>query len=935
MGTAPRTMAGVKHRTSPVLVFVVLAALFVGFVASQESASRPLSAEIVNLAGAHAVGAGLQIELDAPDGAAGLNTVSLAVEVDHPGADSVSISAIASGSVSVSSGDAAHFPTDGKRSLVLTHTTEYTTAAEGVGRIDFAVSLIDPAGRAIAAQSLTVTVEQRDDTVFAGTNGSAALALRIFDAVDAPGLTTSEAAAQRLEVGVSTSLPAVADSEPVTEVLPWQARRQNGEVAMTGDVGWFDRSGAQRRPFIGGTVRAVGPEGQVLDSTSTDLQGRYSLSVVPTDGVRIEAETTGPGQAVWIPTEAQVTPHRLVSLRFDVAAGDADPRISLTPASTSETNRAMATYQAMMFARPMADVPADLNLGQVTVLYPTAAKSRYVWQTREIRISEHDAYDWDVILHEFGHQVARTVGIDDGPGGNHTIGDNLAVELGSKDLGLRLAWSEGFATFFGTMVQNELQLASLNIENVGDTDYSDVEPGEAQSFTFGVESGNYGRKGAADEVAVARSLWDVYDDRDDEGDSVELGLGTVSHLIVSGATDFFDGWHAITSNMDPAATGEVGCIASVSGAAPSPSGPSFTEDEPPIFRWTRGGLGAELPTEMFRLQIFTDDFAQELLNVDVGNAVSYQPAPDEWLALSTEGSLRWMVTGTHDDEPASRPITGCGMRFTPEPPAASVTATITDDCLQDKGRIDVVVSNSSDVEVDVAVSLTGLSTRNRTVPPNGSVAVAFTGRTDGVYEARVQALGEVIESRTITIECIAASLPPDGLLEVVVKKSCLQNNGRIDVLLTNLEDRAEVYAVYIDQVPPKVRTIGGGETVRVTTTGRADGPRPLRVTRGGVEIHNSMVDIACDIDPDGREVVVVTTCLLDRGRFDIYLLNTTELDRTYGVRLSGLTERSVAVAAGDTARESITGREDGTYVVVVRVGNEQVYTSEHVIDCEN
>lgn len=949
MGKAPRTMAGTRRTVPPAPVLLVL--FLLAALLSPQPRSNPVAADVLAtgapsagqshtqadagpLLGAHAAGAGLTVEISAPDGAAPIGSVTATVTVDRADAATLVVDTTTEGDVTIVQGGAAEYPTVGGFADV-THTAEYVIAEDGLARINVGVTAVGNNGAPLGGQSTAVLLERRGSLVFASTEGAAALALEVFDAVVAPGLSPEQALIQRQDVGVSTTVttPAPPAGQPRQGVD--QIAQQPGEVLLTGDVGWFHRDGDQRRPFIGGTVRAVGLAGQVLDTTATDLLGRYTLSIPPTNGVRIEAETTGAGQAVWIPSEVGVTPHRLVSLRFDMGVGSADPRISLTPASTSETNRAMAVYQALTFARPLADVPADLGLGQIKILYPVGNKSRYVWVEKEIRISEHDAYDWDVILHEFGHQVGRTVGIDDGPGGNHTIGENLAEVLGTKELGMKLAWSEGFATFFGTAVQSELLLDQLGIEGVGDSDYTDIEPMAAFNVEFGVESGRYGIQGAADEVGVARALWDLYDSSDDQGDTVELGFDVMSNLSVSDATDIFDGWHAVVSSLEPALIGEIGCIASTIGLAPGASGPQLTDEEPPIFGWSRGGLGAQLPSDIFRLQIYNDDFSQELLNVNVGSASTYQPSVDEWTAIASSGPIKWMVTGIHSLEPASRPITGCVLRYVPEPigGVGALNATITDTCLQDRGRIDVEVANSGTVPIDVAVSLTGLSTRVRSVEAGGTVSVPFTGRADGMYLAEVTASGETVAEREIAIECMASSAPPGEAVEVVVKKGCLQNNGRIDVHLTNIGDRTEVYAVFIDQVPAKVRTIAESESMRVTTTGRPDGPRPLRVTRGGVEILSEMVDIACDIDPGGPEVVVVTSCLLERGRFDIYFTNPNETTRTYAVRLSGLTERTITVPGGETLRESITGRSDGTYMVVVRIGNQQIYSVDHEIAC--
>ena len=226
-----------------------------------------------------------------------------------------------------------------------------------------------------------------------------------------------------------------------------------------------------------------------------------------------------------------------------------------------------------------------------------------------------------------------------------------------------------------------------------------------------------------------------------------------------------------------------------------------------------------------------------------------------------------------------------------------------------------------------------LTPRERLVPPGGTETLTVTGRPDGPLSVSLLANGTEILSTTVVVDCDPS---PMDQPEVRVEKSCLAGNGRIDVYLTNPRiDVSATYAVFIDSIPPKVATLGPGESVRVSTTGRPDGYRPLRVTRNGVEIETAtqLVSIACDIDPQGRETVMLDSCLQGAGRFDIYLTNPADQRTVYTVAVTGLADRTVEVDQGDTVREAITGRPDGTYTIQVRRTGVLIATEQRTISC--
>ena len=68
---------------------------------------------------------------------------------------------------------------------------------------------------------------------------------------------------------------------------------------------------------------------------------------------------------------------------------------------------------------------------------------------------KEDVLDWDVIAHEVGHVVAYRGDIDSSPGGNHDVCDDAWTTTGSKPDGTYLAWSEGWASFWGQIALRE------------------------------------------------------------------------------------------------------------------------------------------------------------------------------------------------------------------------------------------------------------------------------------------------------------------------------------------------------------------------------------------------------------------------------------------------------------------------------------------------
>lgn len=136
---------------------------------------------------------------------------------------------------------------------------------------------------------------------------------------------------------------------------------------------------------------------------------------------------------------------------------------------------------------------------------------------------DHDEYDDDVILHEFGHFMAYSFSAEAEAGGAHYLNDN------TQDI--RLSWSEGWATFFSAAVRNSPVMVNTRGGDPGHPDrpfsyFFDIERPHSDLLSapsIGTPLEDHGVY-TTSEVAVASVLWDLFDSSNESGDSLALGF---------------------------------------------------------------------------------------------------------------------------------------------------------------------------------------------------------------------------------------------------------------------------------------------------------------------------------------------------------------------------------------------------------------------------
>ena len=190
------------------------------------------------------------------------------------------------------------------------------------------------------------------------------------------------------------------------------------------------------------------------------------------------------------------------------------------------------------------------QVGAALLPTPTDTTLRFVWPSPfgslafelDAYIGGDDGYDDAVILHEFGHVLQAQYSSVLSPGGNHFFGNS--------DEDPRLAYSEGYATFFAGCV-----LDSLGREGL----YVDCN-GSAQTGGFQVrlrlETANPFQGdafGAADEAAVACTLYDLIDD--EQTADATPGVDDdpfVTTTVVNGANPHAAWWQAFVGPIEAA-----------------------------------------------------------------------------------------------------------------------------------------------------------------------------------------------------------------------------------------------------------------------------------------------------------------------------------------------------------------------------------------------
>jgi len=230
-----------------------------------------------------------------------------------------------------------------------------------------------------------------------------------------------------------------------------------GAMAVAGIARYEDRA-----PQVSGALAAIAPlpirgavisvirdtDSVVLDTAIVADDGSYVLRYDATLGelVHVTASSSSPLAIRPIRVRRTMTStHGFGGASFAAATATNFDLLVTDSSGTSEAFNLLD--QAIIGMDTIRAVFDDAAPPQLTVRWARGSNDGTYYGGNQIHLlgqtSDDDGYDDTVMLHEFGHYVEDVEGRSDNPGGGHD---------GSPD-DPRLAWSEGFATYFAMMAR--------------------------------------------------------------------------------------------------------------------------------------------------------------------------------------------------------------------------------------------------------------------------------------------------------------------------------------------------------------------------------------------------------------------------------------------------------------------------------------------------
>lgn len=487
--------------------------------------------------------------------------------------------------------------------------------------------------------------------------------------------------------GVSSADPSMDNVRPVIDCV----------------VELFDRDGA------GGNI------GTLLGTVNTAVDGTYTINVPQkrADGVTNVVLAV----ILWSEnSEADVrsngTRHGVlidVGELTDTSAREASFAFTDSNATFRTANRAFSildclNYAATGYRAIVSATGAGLNPAQVDVTFPnpSGTGSFHPWNTNDLTVGATACYAWDTIMHEFGHYIDDLNGLTlKDYGGFHSISwANLtgqtqplnggASRIVSKELGLKLAYGESFATWLGTSIQQDFGLDGLGLLGVGDTRYSNgigfrAAGDRRETWGYDVENNaeaTFPSGGEDSEGAVQRLFWDFKDANMDGDDEVAFGTAETWRIFNSASIGdtrggrkpaTFGEFYSILRTRTPPTSGAVqvgnankvqmlyGSILEDHLVGTTPLAPAkFSVPEGiPTFRWETDlarheGIDATkgYHADRFKVEFYNRDFSTKIFEkpmaadlLDSSTATTeWTPTMEEWdMIRAGDSIIHWVV----------------------------------------------------------------------------------------------------------------------------------------------------------------------------------------------------------------------------------------------------------------------------------------------------
>lgn len=625
--------------------------------------------------------------------------------VPSDGLSDPQVTVTSTGAVSVASGPRSI------RTAAATSLDVSVARPTGAGRITATMTGVDAAGHAVHVSD-TVWVDTVAGTTVVSATGTQDLQLQVIDLRAAKGLLSAEQAeaARRQALGGTNSRVTVSPSATCLQ------------VCISGLVQWTDSAGnthVVRKAPVWIMDANAGPD-SFVDETVTDDTGHFTIEVNNTDpegGARdiyVDVYAAGPG--------FNINDHYIESGVTNNIATGTNLVTNFTANNVADNNTAFSLQNAMVVAGEYVEGVRGSAFPGILVEFPSPGGGSY-YDGVSLKVDGLDRWDWDVMLHEYGHYIADLMDIEDNPGGSHS-NTNLSDTKG-KDVGTRLAFGEAWPTYFAVSALREMGTASLSIPNIGDTSYQDTED---QVLTDNLETGE--TLGEDNENTIQSILWDLYDTPSDGIDRVALGTDVIWDLLDAGnpATWRLSTAYQLFAPGASATENDRNCIFSQQNVAPRLTGAEQVslgaDPASPTLNWSRGN-GGDYPNNSFEVQYRDSTGGTLLFTSGTIAALTYTAPSQDWAdaVAASDGTIVVSVLGTQTDSPTTGPYRSCAKTF--DFAVATYTPLVPVRLMDTRASGDTPDDIGEKIGLRTANATTELAVGGRADIPTNAVAVAL------------------------------------------------------------------------------------------------------------------------------------------------------------------------------------------------------------------
>ena len=437
------------------------------------------------------------------------------------------------------------------------------------------------------------------------------------------------------------------EQEPILVRAADGSTRYSHEVA--GYISWSDdASGVHAADGVKVELYAInGSTETLVGSTYTVSSGGYSIafsSSITSQPVKFKVASEGTN----ITVRQASSPYSIYKYESSTFSVSTFTKASYTANNTTNIGQSISIQQAMAMANKYIYSLDSSYLSNINVYYPNSYSNSYFSPSSvAIYIKQGHQYEWDTLQHEYGHYVQHHYSIANSPGGTHYLSANLADSLNDKSAGIRLAWGEGWATYFAINLQKEMSASIYYIPHVGDTHYQD----SSNSIDLDIEylPTNY-RKGEANESTVCAVLYDMTDGYNSaEDDNVYFANNNIWDITKSNncttLSEFITAFYA--AGFPYSTRLALGSTLTRYKVAASPYTPTGTN--PPTFSWLPQGGSTLFPNNSFKV-VFLNSNYNVITYTSYTSSNSIQLTSYQWTQIQNASTPVYYYIETNQTE---------------------------------------------------------------------------------------------------------------------------------------------------------------------------------------------------------------------------------------------------------------------------------------------